>query len=183
MSVLHSTSAAPRVHHASLGSPLSYAIEPRACDAEKSTATVSVALGTRRIVERRQSCWLECAVPSLAVRFRVSRDEESIRMRVTQGSRSVDLGERIGHFSLLTLARKRLADLDDGMSDSESGWIFRDGFSHDESMSRSQLNMYIFRVRKHLRERGLAQADGIVERRSCTHELRFGTANIFIAHS
>jgi hypothetical protein len=92
---------------------------------------------------------------------------------------ALDLGARAHNYLLLTLARHRLADAAEGHSEDACGWICLDAFSHDPSMSAPRVNMDVFRLRRQLASRGVADAVRIVERR--TRQLRIGTGRISIA--
>jgi hypothetical protein len=113
--------------------------------------------------------------------FGVSKDEEYVRLHVRQGRLALDLGARAYNYLLLTLARHRLADAAEGCSEDASGWICLDAFSHDASMLPPRVNIDVFRLRRQLASRGVADAERIVERRPRTRQLRIGTGRIAIA--
>ncbi len=111
----------------------------------------------------------------------VSKDEEYVQLRIMQGRLALDLGARAHNYLLLTLARRRLADAAAGSSENACGWICLDDFSHDPSMGPPRLNIDVFRLRRQLASRGVANAARIVERRASTRQLRIGTGRISIA--
>jgi hypothetical protein len=120
-------------------------------------------------------------VRAASLSFSVSRDEEYVRLRVVQGSFTLDLGARAHNYLLLTLARRRLADAADGCSDEACGWVSLEDLAHDPSMAPSRVSVHVFRLRKLLASGGVADAASIVERRASTRQLRVGTGRIAIA--
>lgn len=124
------------------------------------------------------------AQESTFVGFRaaVSRDEERVHVRVHEGERVVDLGERGHHYLLLTLARLRLADAQRaGLPVAEHGWVHR---LELESMLRVDGNyakVLVHRARRQAAEGGLACAPWLVERRLLSGQLRLGVADIEIS--
>lgn len=103
----------------------------------------------------------------LALVFAVSADEEHVRLRVTQGSRDIDLGERSHHYCLLTLARRRLCDAQSGFGPTEQGWCDCDELATMLRISSTHLNILIYRARQQLMSSASAAARlaSIVERR------------------
>ncbi len=82
------------------------------------------------------------------LRFQVSLNEEHSSLSV-DGCRagSVDLGERAHHYSLLTLARQRLADAQRGIEPEGQGWIETERLSKMLGMDVSHLNIHLHRAR------------------------------------
>jgi hypothetical protein len=106
--------------------------------------------------------------------FRVSPDEEHTSLRVMHWLNSFDLGERSHHYSLLTLARRRVAHAMAGVDLCEQGWIRSSELAKRLRVEVQHLNIQVFRVRSQLMTLlpdvpGLAS---IIERRR--GELRFG---------
>lgn len=143
---------------------------PGRCSCEAAGETCGVSLHATVIELQRAS-----------LSFSVSRDEEYVRLRVLQGSLTLDLGDRAHNYLLLTLARRRLADAAGGCSEEASGWVSLEEFGHDPSMAPPRLNVHVHRLRKMLAEGGVADAMNIVERRGSTRQLRVGTGRIAIA--
>jgi FHA domain-containing protein len=110
--------------------------------------------------------------------FEVSRDEEHVRLEMTHGGRSVDLGSRKFNYLLLTLARRRLEESAAGLAETSCGWIDQEELAHDPSMAPPQLNIDVFRLREHLARAGVVDAMGLIERRP--GQLRVGTGRITI---
>jgi hypothetical protein len=122
---------------------------------------------------------LALEVRELCLTFFVSRDEEYVRVQAAGGGRSFEVGARAYHYLLLTLARRRLADTADGLSDSTAGWVDQEDLSHDPSMAAPNLNVDVFRLRKEFAGLGaVVDAANIVERRPRTRQLRVGTGRL-----
>jgi hypothetical protein len=114
------------------------------------------------------------------LRFTVSQDEESVRVRVVIAGEISDLGARSHNHLLLTLARRRLADLAQKHPEAECGWTHVEELVRSPSLSESQLNIDVFRIRKHFTQLALVDAAVIVERRPRLKQLRIGVARLEI---
>jgi hypothetical protein len=112
--------------------------------------------------------------------FSVSRDEEFVDLHAKFGGTEIALGARAFNYLLLTLARRRLADAKEGTSEAASGWIYQEDLGRDPTMAPPQLNIDVFRIRRHFAAAGIAGAAGIIERRPRTRQLRLGVAHIDI---
>jgi hypothetical protein len=123
----------------------------------------------------------ELEVRHLELSFSVSRDEEHVELHLTCGSSSFDLGARAHNYLLLTLARRRLEDAEEGNADTACGWIYQEDLAHDPSMAPPQLNIDVFRIRKQFAAVGVMDAANIIERRPRTRQLRIGTALLAIS--
>lgn len=88
--------------------------------------------------------------PPLWLHFRISLDEEHAQLRVSSGQYSVDLGERVHHYCLLTLARRRLHDAGRGIDPTEQGWLHVDELQRMLGIDACHLNIQIFRARKQM---------------------------------
>lgn len=84
--------------------------------------------------------------------FHVSLDEEHTFLQVRYDGKTFDLGERIHHFLLLTLARRRQADRERRIDPAEQGWIEIDDLSRMLGLEVSHTNIQIFRARKQVYE-------------------------------
>jgi len=112
----------------------------------------------------------------IALTFVVSADEEHVQLLAAHGERRHELGSRSHNYALLTLARARLQDAEDGnLSDGEQGWLYQDDLTRMLQISRTQLNLLIFRARKQLAGLDIDNARDIVERRPDSRQLRIGT--------
>lgn len=122
----------------------------------------------------------ELAIRHLSLSFAVSRDEEHVELRLSAGVRMIDLGARNHNYLLLTLARARLADSNEGMTDSSCGWLYLEDLVRDLKTDAAQLNIDVFRIRKQFAASGVLEAANIVERRPRTRQLRIGVHRISI---
>jgi hypothetical protein len=116
----------------------------------------------------------------LVLEFAVSRDEEHVELRARCGERTFDLGSRTHNYLLLTLARQRLADAASGLPDTSCGWTYQDELLQGLDMSQTQLNIDVFRIRKHFARAGLQEHANVVERRPQSRQLRIGVGELQI---
>jgi hypothetical protein len=121
---------------------------------------------------------LNVGLSALELEFTVSSDEEHVSVVVISGEQRIDLGSRAHHYALLTLARLRLED--DDPSPLARGWIYQEDLARMLQVSRSQLNLFIFRARKQLAVAGVLDARGLIERRLDSRQLRIGAAALTI---
>ncbi|HXX66666.1 MAG TPA: hypothetical protein VEK07_05775 [Polyangiaceae bacterium] len=119
-------------------------------------------------------------IGALHLTFVVSRDEEYVELRVACGSRSLGLGDRGHNYLLLTLARRRIADAADGVPESECGWLALEDVEHDRTMSPPRLNVDVHRIRMQFAALGVADARGIIERRTRIRRIRIGASRLLI---
>jgi len=112
--------------------------------------------------------------------FAVSQDEESVRLRVAVDGEVCDLGARSHNHLLLTLARRRLADVAQKHPETECGWAYLDELVRSPGMSESQLNIDVFRIRRHFAQLAVVDAGAIIERRPRLKQLRIGVARLEI---
>lgn len=100
--------------------------------------------------------------------FRCSLDEEHVYLNLVNGSRSVDMGERVHHYLLLLLARQRLRDGVANFDIHAQGWMDLEALIPMLGMDRVHLNIQIFRLRKQFEDaaaQGLVGQDFIERRR------------------
>lgn len=114
---------------------------------------------------------------TLAV-FHVSQCEEHVSLKLTNGTDEFDLNERIHHYLLLTLARQRLEDIQQGLDPDAQGWVDMPQLTRMLGIDDSHANIQVYRARRQLMkcspDKGLDI--NIVERRS--GDLRFGLPHI-----
>ena len=118
--------------------------------------------------------------PPLALRFRVSSDEEHVDITAFESGREIVLGGRGHNYLLLTLARSRIHDREAGIKPASSGWRYADDLVSDLRTSNTQLNLDVFRVRRHCARLGLHSPTTIIERRVSSKQLRIGVENLTI---
>ncbi|MFT5684813.1 MAG: hypothetical protein ACI8RZ_005758 [Myxococcota bacterium] len=118
---------------------------------------------------------------TLALEFTISADEEHVQLRAVSGEQIFDLGSRAHHYALLTLARQRLEDCaDPGLGDDARGWVYQEDLAGMLRLTRTHLNLHIFRARKQLAALNIANARDIIERRADSRQLRIGSGQIRI---
>ncbi|MES2153366.1 MAG: hypothetical protein V4508_26595 [Pseudomonadota bacterium] len=117
----------------------------------------------------------------IRLHFQVSLNEEHAYLKLAlDGKEEIDLGERAHHYSLLTLARRRLNDAAHGLDPSSQGWVETLQLSRMLGLDPACLNIQIFRARRqiaHALPPG-AQLPDIIERRR--GEVRLGTLKFCI---
>ncbi len=128
-----------------------------------------------RLEEPRES------TQDIAFRFDVSLDEEHIFLTLIRGDTAFDLGERAHHYLLLTLARRRLDDIQQQVDANEQGWIELEELSQMLDLDPSHFNIQIHRARKQIAqlETKLTYLPQVVERR--VGSVRFGCPSFTIA--
>ncbi len=109
--------------------------------------------------------------------FGVTRNEEHVEIEVQNGNGRT-LPARAHNYTLLFLARRRIADLEGGHPPSGCGWVDKEEVLRALSMLPSQLNLEIFRIRQQFAELGVAESTQIVQRRPTTRELRIGVERL-----
>ncbi|WP_069705047.1 FHA domain-containing protein [Burkholderia seminalis] len=112
------------------------------------------------------------ALPGHLLEFFVSRNEEHVRMLLHVRGGVVDLGERAHHYSLVTLARARAADMQAGYDAVSQGWIDLGRLAHMLGIDPSHVNVQIHRARSQFAALPGLDASQLVERRRGS--VRFG---------
>jgi hypothetical protein len=103
----------------------------------------------------------------VALHFDVSQNEEHTSLSLVTDGKSVSLGERIHHYTLVTLARVRSQDVQRGLAPQSQGWIALDELSRMLGVEPSYVNIQIFRAKHQILNALPSQAAGLplVERR------------------
>lgn len=118
---------------------------------------------------------------SVTLHFIVSSDEEYVELRALRGATEViELGARGHNYLLLTLARARVADHARSLPEGGCGWVDKDQLSLGLRMSAAQLDLEVFRIRKHFANHHLEAAASVIERRPRTKQLRLGVNSVRI---
>lgn len=112
--------------------------------------------------------------------FRVSPDEENVVIDALFGGIAHRLEPRAHNYLLLLLARRRLEDVARGLDEEHAGWVHRDELARMLRVSEKDVNVQIFRARKHVRYAGVDGAARIVERRSGDGLLRIGVSHLTV---
>jgi len=108
----------------------------------------------------------------LTLRFRVTPDEEHVQLLLDTAGGEYDLGARAHNYLLLTLARQRLRDREEGASSEEQGWVYHDELSQMLCIEPNVVYVHTCRARKALAKAGVADAYDIVERRHGSGRVR-----------
>ncbi|MCV6591108.1 MAG: FHA domain-containing protein [Marinobacterium sp.] len=112
--------------------------------------------------------------------FNTSLDEEHVSLTLKNKEAVFDLGERIHHYLLLVLARKRIEDRNAGLDSLTQGWIETSELVQMLGIDESHANIQVYRARQQVMK-AVSLKDlktNIVERRNGS--LRFGLQNIQI---
>jgi pSer/pThr/pTyr-binding forkhead associated (FHA) protein len=113
---------------------------------------------------------------AVALRFTVSRDEEHTEVAVLHQGRAIVLTPRSYHYMLLTLARARIEDA--AAPPAERGWIDRETLCAMLQTDHMRLNVDVHRARKQLSDAGVYGANGLIERRPASGQLRLGVEDV-----
>ncbi len=118
--------------------------------------------------------------PQVGIFFDVSQNEEHVSFKLKMDEQEYDLGQRNHHYLLLLLARKRIDDMQTGISVTEQGWVDKADLSKMLGQNENHINIQVYRLRKQLvdilpKSFSLPQA---IERR--TREIRFAFDDIKI---
>jgi hypothetical protein len=130
------------------------------------------------IVETREDDPVVIELASAALELAVSQDEENVELTLRAGDRVLCLPHRAHLYLVLSLARARLRDVD--APESERGWVYQDEVMRDHRIPIDQFNVVLFRARRQLKQAGVAGADGLIERRRGSGQLRLGPANVSV---
>lgn len=119
------------------------------------------------------------ALPS-GLLFKVSQDEEHTHLWWSDGRQQFDLGERTHHYSLLTLARLRIADAHRGLDREAQGWVDVEQLATMLGIDPGHLNIHIYRLRMQLASLAAdsSQSPALIERRRGS--VRIGAQAILI---
>jgi hypothetical protein len=112
--------------------------------------------------------------------FRVSRDEEHVELTVRVGETQVLLANRAHHYALLTLARLKQKDENDGSSDTDSGWVHIDDLARMLGNDETYVNLCVHRFRRQIADSGIPAAIPLIERRQGSGRLRLGAVQFEI---
>lgn len=128
-------------------------------------------------IEGRKMPW---SLMDVSIDFMVSGDEEYVQMTVVLGSKRNTLKARAHHYVLLTLARERMRDAEEGVAQSEQGWVYTEDLSKMLRASSNQLYVSIHRARKELEGLEVIDAQAVVERRSTSRQVRLGVSRLTV---
>lgn len=113
-------------------------------------------------------------VSDIRAHFLVSSDEEHVQLRLTVGQRTWTLPSRAHHYTLLVLARQRLADQAAGLPRRQQGWVDREQLLQLLQARDNLLHTHLYRARRELADLGFLRVNDVVERRIDAGQLRLG---------
>lgn len=117
----------------------------------------------------------------IGLRFAVSPDEEHVDVYIERrGSESERLPARAHHYMLLTLARARIRDQTQGLSEDAAGWVHVEDLCAMLTTDAQKLNVDVFRARRQVGEFRVLGAAGVIERRGAARQLRLGIAQLTV---
>ena len=118
----------------------------------------------------------------LELRFVTSRDREHVLLEASSAGKQFPLGARAHNLPLLCLAERRLAERQDGITESECGWFYSDELRDAVQLDRVALNLQLWRATQAFGKLGLP-AERLIERRPDTQQLRIGFADLIVAEA
>lgn len=127
----------------------------------------------RAILPGRPARTVERAAPVIRLGFTVSADQDFVRITATRHGQTLEAGAGTGGYLyfLLTLARRRLADRSDGVSEAEAGWAHVQELMDEHRVAEPTVNSWVFKARRQFERIGL-DPSSIIERRARTGYLR-----------
>lgn len=117
-------------------------------------------------------------IDTIALRFCVSRDEETVVLHVLHRGAVIDLKNRVFHYPLLLLARARLRDV--SLPPTQQGWVEQGDLIRQLRVDDDRLYSDIFRNRRQLANAGIDGAARLIERRQGSGLLRIGVTALEI---
>jgi hypothetical protein len=88
------------------------------------------------------------SLEELSFVFNVSADEEATQLILQAVDQCIDLKVRSHHYLTLTLARKRIEDIKEGLQEAQQGWFYSDNLGKDLGLEPCHLNIQVHRARK-----------------------------------
>lgn len=111
--------------------------------------------------------------------FNISADEEATQLILRTSDQSIDFNIRSHHYLTLTLARKRISDIQNGLDETEQGWFYSDQLSSDLGLDPCHMNIQVHRARKQFSDNvNNTHLDQLFERQS--GKIRLGSHRIII---
>ncbi|ACA86143.1 FHA domain-containing protein [Shewanella woodyi] len=111
--------------------------------------------------------------------FYLSLDEEVSQLKVHTPESILDLHVRSHHYLTLNLARYRSLSAEQGLDESEQGWVYAEQLVKDLGIEIRHLNIQIHRARKQFSDSvNVNDAEYIIQRQA--GKVRFGSANFNI---
>lgn len=111
----------------------------------------------------------------IGLRFRVRRNEEYVDVAVQIRNELHVLAVRAHHYTLLTLARLRLADqANPKLVSHDHGWVTMDDLCRKLATDENKINVEIYRIRQEFLQLPLQNGAAIIERKKGSKMLRIG---------
>ena len=127
---------------------------------------------------------LVAARPSIArveFEFRVSPDEEHVEIWLHHPSGHTDiLPARAHYYTLLVLARARLADRQQELPSEARGWRSSPDLSRMLAVDESSINVHVHRIRKELEGLGFDDASTIISRQRSRRLVRINSSRLVV---
>jgi len=117
---------------------------------------------------------------AITLELSVSRDQEFVAVRLCHPQGEIELEARAHAQLLLALGHARLRDREQGLAESECGWIHREDLCRELDIELSLINLWVHRARQQLDKVGIRDAGNIVERRHGTLQLRIGIEHCIV---
>ena len=118
---------------------------------------------------------------AVTLEFVVSRNEEQVDLTIVHAGKRIGLRPRAHSYLLLTLARLRLQDQEQGeLPPSSHGWIEQSRLLKMLATTPAQLALDIYRARRQFSDAGVVDSAQLVERRASSKELRLGVDTITV---
>jgi len=118
------------------------------------------------------------SVDLLRLHFRVSPDEEMVQIIAACLQSTWELEARSYHYLLLTLARQRLQDREEGLPPPAEGWVDAKELARMLRVAERTLTVHIYRARRQLGDLGISGSGKLIERRGRTGQLRLAVSRI-----
>jgi len=116
---------------------------------------------------------------SVGMRFKVNPSEEHVELALVLGGRRHVFAHRTYFYLLLLLARERLSDQRAGrLPSTECGWLQTNDLAGMLKTTAEQINVWIWRIRKHLQQIDVELSQRVVERRPTLGQLRIGVEDL-----
>jgi hypothetical protein len=117
----------------------------------------------------------------VSVWFAPSLDEEHVDVRVCMDDgNETRLPPRSSHYMLLTLARSRIKDAQDGVPINEQGWVYSSALAEMLQYTAERLNIEIFRARALFAKLGFVNSTQLIERRTSSRQIRIGISRAHV---
>ncbi|MFK7927548.1 MAG: hypothetical protein AB8H79_05135 [Myxococcota bacterium] len=116
----------------------------------------------------------------VSLTFFVSQDEEHVQIEVESPRLTTRVRNRVHHYTLLLLARQRLADCAAGLHVSEQGWMAQAGLERMLRLDRNVVYQHLYRARRELAPLLDGSDLEVVERRHDAGQIRIGIEHLFV---